>query len=161
MEWFNKLLTTFDAMKNASTLQTDIIFFVWTILFGFFISWIIIYYNRRVVGVFVRAILSSEACDIESAKTLEELDQKENVSAIEKYTKSSSLQGIVSSNAQMVDEKNRILLVDENTRFFIPEEQKRRVQRMYDGVGNSGWMILAGAAGILVIGIAISAIVLM
>ena len=161
MDWFNKLLTSFEVAKNASTLQSDIIFFVWTILFGFFISWIIIYSNRRIVGTFVRAVLISEANDIESAKTLEELNQKENVSAIEKYAKSTSLQSIVLSNAEVVDPLNHLLKIDDNTKFYIPEEQKRRAQRMYDSVGNSGWMILAGAAGILIIGIAISALVLM
>lgn len=161
MEWFNKLITTFEVAKDASTLQSDIIFFVWTILFGFFISWIIIYYNRRIVGVFVRSILLSEANNPETAKTLDELDQKENVSAVEKYAKSTALQGIVHSDAETADEQKHLLIVDDKTRFYIPEDQTRRAQRMYDGVGNSGWMILAGVAGMLIIGIAISAIVLM
>ncbi len=160
MGWIEKIIASFDIAKGAATLQTRIILFIWMILFGFMISWVIIFYNRRVVGSFVRSILTSEAKDLETGKTLAELNQENNVSAVEKYSKSSALQGVVHSNAEVVDPEKKLLKIDENTKFYIPEEQQRRASRMYDGVGNSGWMVLIGIIVALLIGMGASAILL-
>lgn len=161
MDWLKKVFEIFGIAKNATTLQTRAVLFLWMILFGFMIAWVLIYYNRRIVGSFVRSILNSEAKSLEEGKTLVELNQTENVSAVEKYSKSSSLQGIVFSNAEVVDEGKHLLKIDESTKFYIPEEQQKRAQRMYDSVGNSGWMILLGVVAALIIGIGLSALLLM
>ena len=161
MDWLERILTNFDIAKSASSLQTKILLFLWMILFGFIIAWVMIYYNRRIVGSFVRAVLDSEAKDVENGKTVEELGQKDNVSALERYARSSALQGVVFSDATVVDSERHLLKIDLNTKFYIPEDQQRRARRMYDGFGNSGWMILLGVVAALVIGIGLSALILM
>lgn len=161
MDWLNRIFINFGIAKNATTIQTNAVLILWTILFGFMIAWVVIYYNRKVVGSFVRSILESEAKTIEEGKTLEELSQSENISAVEKYAKSSALQGIVQSDAEIINEEKHILKVDKNTKFYIPDEQQKRATRMYDGVGNSGWMVLLGIVVAIIVGIGISALMLM
>ena len=71
-----------DVYRSGPIAGLNLQFIVWAIVIGFIISFFAIYYKRRVIGSFVRAIRNAEAIDLASAKTLAELGQEENISAI-------------------------------------------------------------------------------
>ena len=71
-----KILDYIDALRLDNTVSTGIQFIMWPLIFGLILSFFIIYYRRRVIGAFVRAIREAGASDEESAKTLAESDRR-------------------------------------------------------------------------------------
>ena len=90
-----KILDYIDALRLDNTVSTGIQFIMWPLIFGLILSFFIIYYRRRVIGAFVRAIREAGASDEESAKTLAEIGQEDNSSAISALKKSSSLRRLI------------------------------------------------------------------
>ena len=118
--------------------------------FGLIIAFIIVYYQRRVIGSFVRAIRYAEATDEETAKTLTELGQDHNISAITKLKKSTSLQSLITICGAVTDAKGK-LLIDENTRFYIPKEKEERSRKQFGEGEDSLIPIIIGSIVLLAI----------
>ena len=83
-------------------------FVVMAVCFGLIISFIVVYYQRRVIGSLIRASRYADAIDEESAKTLAEISQENNISAITKLKKSTSLQGLVTVCNATTDTKGKM-----------------------------------------------------
>ena len=71
----NGFLRLFDSVRTSGDGKLTFQFVLWTLIFGVIISWIIIFYNKKIIGAFVRAIISSGATSEETAKTLAEIEQ--------------------------------------------------------------------------------------
>ena len=101
---------------------TDKMILIWALVAGFILAFIAAYYRRLVVGSLIRAIRNAEATDPETAKTLVEIGQENNVSAIEAVRKSDSLRRLVTiCNEETTEEsdqksKKKGVLINENTR---------------------------------------------
>lgn len=120
-------------------------FIIMAICFGLIIAFIAVYYQRRVIGSFVRAIRFAEAVDDESAKTLSDLKQENNISAITKMKKSASLQKLITVCDPKTDAKGN-LIIDETTRFYIAKENEERARKQFGDTEDSLLPIIAGSA---------------
>ena len=138
------IITDIDVQRglNGSGTITSI---SWMLVFGIVISWFFIYYHKKVIGDFINALFDAGADSEENAKTLAEIGQERNVSAINKYSKSVTLQKLVICDATDADPKSGRLKIDENTKFYIEEQQKDRLKSMYNPKGNSMIFMLIGA----------------
>ena len=96
--------------------------------------------------------MNAGAVDEESAKTLAELEQENNVSAINAMRRGGALSKMVTAVGAERDEKG-MLTVDENTRFYISEEAKQRAVRQYGEKEAKLWTLILGIAAILAVGI--------
>lgn len=124
---------------------------VWAIILGIIVSWIIAFCNQKITGTLVSSLISAGATSEENAKTLAELGQEYNVSAVSKYKSSSSVRKIIVS----VPETKQITA---ETRLYIPEEKLPQATRLYGGKETSVWVILLGIVALMAVGIVISII---
>lgn len=143
-DFINKL----DFFRTDSDALISVQYVVMAIAFGLIIAFIAIYYHRRVIGSFIRAIRNAEAIDEESAKTLAELGQEDNVSAIAKLKKSSSLRNLVTICNQ---EETDGVVIDESTRFFIAKEKEERARKQFGDQQDSLIPIMIGSAVLLIV----------
>ena len=144
-----------DRYRSKPSAMINLQFIVWAIVIGFIVSFFAIYYRRRVIGSFVRAIRRAEAFDKESAKTLAELEQEDNISAIETIRKSASIRRLITVyNEGNEDEngKDRVK-IDENTRFYITEECETRSRVQYGNENEPLWPLILGSLAMIGIGI--------
>lgn len=143
-----------DFYRTDSDALISIQFIVMAIAFGLIIAFIAVYYQRRVIGSFVRAIRNAEAIDEESAKTLAELGQEDNVSVIAKLKKSSSLRSLVTICGTETNENGKII-IDESTRFYIAKEKEERSRKQFGDNQDSLTPIIIGSI-ILIIAVVLS-----
>lgn len=139
-----------DFFRTDSDAMVSIQFIIMALAFGLIIAFIAVYYQRRVIGSFVRAIRSAEAIDEESAKTLAELGQENNVSAIAKLKKSASLRTLVTI-CDMKTEANGKIIIDDSTRFYIAKEKEERSRKQFGDNEDSLIPIILGSLALLVV----------
>lgn len=139
-----------DFFRTDSDAMVSIQFIIMALAFGLIIAFIAVYYQRRVIGSFVRAIRSAEAIDEESAKTLAELGQENNVSAIAKLKKSASLRNLVTI-CDMKTETNGKIIIDDSTRFYIAKEKEERSRKQFGDNEDSLIPIILGSLALLVV----------
>lgn len=138
---------------------TDKMILIWALVAGFILAFIAAYYRRLVVGSLIRAIRNAEATDPETAKTLVEIGQENNVSAIEAVRKSDSLRRLVTiCNEETTEEsdqksKKKGVLINENTRLYIAPEQITRSRIQFGDEKESVIPVLLGCAGAVALGI--------
>jgi hypothetical protein len=138
-----------DFFRTDSDAMISIQFIVMALAFGLIIAFIAVYYQRRVIGSFVRAIRNAEAIDEESAKTLAELGQENNVSAIAKLKKSASLRNLITI-CDIKTESNDKIIIDESTRFYIAKEKEERSRKQFGDNEDSLIPIILGSLALLV-----------
>ena len=132
---------------------------IWAMVAGFILAFVAAYYRRRVVGALIRAIREAEANSPETAKTLAELEQDHNVSAVESIRKSDSLRRLVtvcndeSTEDQTSKKKKNRVIIDENTRLYIAPDQITRSRIQFGDNQESFLPILLGCAGAVILGI--------
>ncbi len=151
----------FDSVRTSGGGKLSFQFVLWTLIFGVIISWIIIFYNKKIVGALVRAIISSGATSQEMAKTLAEIEQEHNVSAISHYKRSAALQRIIliagkSEPPQESGKKKRSVTIDESTRFYIPEDMLFRAEKQYGEEEHGVLSIVLGTVAIIIAGVIIT-----
>ena len=139
-----------DFFRTDSDAMVSIHFIIMALAFGLIIAFIAVYYQRRVIGSFVRAIRSAEAIDEESAKTLAELGQENNVSAIAKLKKSASLRNLVTI-CDMKTETNGKIIIDDSTRVYIAKEKEERSRKQFGDNEDSLIPIILGSLALLVV----------
>ena len=139
-----------DFFRTDSDAMVSIQFIIMALAFGLIIAFIAVYYQRRVIGSFVRAIRSAEAIDKESAKTLAELGQENNVSAIAKLKKSASLRNLVTI-CDMKTETNGKIIIDDSTRVYIAKEKEERSRKQFGDNEDSLIPIILGSLALLVV----------
>lgn len=148
----SKILDYIDALRLDNTVSTGIQFIMWPLIFGLILSFFIIYYRRRVIGAFVRAIREAGASDEESAKTLAEIGQENNSSAISALKKSSSLRRLITicPGEEALGEE---LVINEKTRFYIGKEAETRSRVQYGDKEEPLWPVILGSAALILLGI--------
>ncbi len=148
----SKILDYIDALRLDNTVSTGIQFIIWPLIFGLILAFFVIYYRRRVIGAFVRAIREAGASDEESAKTLAEIGQEDNSSAISALKKSSSLRRLVTiCPGEEASEED--LVINEKTRFYIATDAETRSRVQYGDKEEPLWPILLGSAALILFGI--------
>ncbi len=143
-------LRNLDFFRSDSDALVSPQFVVMAIAFGLIIAFIIVYYNRQVIGSFVRAIRDAEAVDEASAKTLSELGQSDNISAISKLKRSTSLQAIVTICGAATTEKGKMVF-DENTRFYIAKTNEERARKQFGNEKDSLLPIILGSVALIIV----------
>ena len=149
-----KILDYIDALRLDNTVSTGIQFIMWPLIFGLILSFFIIYYRRRVIGAFVRAIREAGASDEESAKTLAEIGQEDNSSAISALKKSSSLRRLITI-CPGEEASGEELVINEKTRFYIGKEAETRSRVQYGDKEEPLWPVILGAAALILFGIVV------
>ncbi len=141
-----------DFFRTDSDALVSVQFIVMTIAFGLIIAFIAMYYHRQVIGAFVRAIRTEEALDESSAKTLKELGQENNISAVNKLSRSASLQKLISISGAEIDAKGK-LVIGEHARFYISKENEERARKQFGDNPDSLVPIIIGT--IVLIGVVV------
>ncbi len=149
-----KILDYIDALRLDNTVSTGIQFIMWPLIFGLILSFFIIYYRRRVIGAFVRAIREAGASDEESAKTLAEIGQEDNSSAISALKKSSSLRRLITI-CPGEEASGEELVINEKTRFYIGKEAETRSRVQYGDKEEPLWPVILGSAALILFGIVV------
>ena len=149
-----KILDYIDALRLDNTVSTGIQFIMWPLIFGLILPFFIIYYRRRVIGAFVRAIREAGASDEESAKTLAEIGQEDNSSAISALKKSSSLRRLITI-CPGEEASGEELVINEKTRFYIGKEAETRSRVQYGDKEEPLWPVILGSAALILFGIVV------
>jgi len=148
------LFELIDLYRAKANSMINLQFIVWAIVIGFIISFFAVYYRRRVIGSFVRAIRNAEAVDLASAKTLQELGQEDNASAISLVRKSASLRRLITVYNEGEEAADTAKVrIDENTRFYITEECATRSRVQYGNENEPLWPLIVGSLALIGIGI--------
>lgn len=148
------LFELIDLYRSKANSMINLQFIVWAIVIGFIISFFAVYYRRRVIGSFVRAIRNAEAVDLASAKTLQELGQEDNASAISLVRKSASLRRLITVYNEGEEAADTAKIrIDENTRFYITEECATRSRVQYGNENEPLWPLIVGSLALIGIGI--------
>ena len=119
---------------NGEVMKPDIV--VWSFGIGIWLCNFYIYYNRVILGKFIRFLMKQCAFDEQSALTLEESGFANNhmlVGALKKG--SATLYGVVH--------------VTEEKAYYIPEEKKKKADKMFASEGTS--LVIAIAASIVIL----------
>ena len=101
MDWLKKI----DFAMTTDTGKVTFTFVLFAMILGFIISWIAIYCNKKIMGAFARAAMNAGAIDEDSAKTLAELEQENNVSAINAMRRGGALSKMVTAVGAERDER--------------------------------------------------------
>lgn len=157
METYMNLLELVELYRTDTDALVNLQFIVWALVLGFIISFFITYYRRRVIGSLVRSIREAEAIDPESAKTLEELGQEDNVSAISAVQKSSSLRRLITiineDEEDSAERNKKKIKIDANTRFYISKEGQDQSRIQYGEENEKLWPMIVGSIVLIGIGI--------
>lgn len=116
-------------------------FVVWGMCIGFFLASLFSLYQRFVVGIPVRRLLSLQAFSAKDAKTAAELGLKEGGLLHRALAKNAALKKLLKASEE------------EPPRYHIPEELKYRAEIRYEKKGNPIFQILLCAILSLAIGI--------
>lgn len=144
---------TLNRNRVDSTAYGSLRFIIWPVILGIILSFFIAYYRRRVIGAFVRSIRSAEAVDEESAKSLTELGQENNASAIAALQKSQVLRRIIHICGESEE-------IDGDTRVYIPEEKLADARAQYGDEAEPIYPILIGSVVLIALGVVLVLFVL-
>lgn len=117
---------------------------VWSVFIGIMIGACSIYYNKRIIGAFVRDLISRGACDRDTALSLEELGYAKNRFVRHALRDGSVLRKMVweaddnfTSDAAGVCFSARTKKMDLNTaHFFIDESNRIKADMRYSAKGS-------------------------
>ena len=141
---------------NYETLKT----LVWVVFFGVVFSSFYAYYQRRLLGDILRALISHEAQDEQSAKTLEEIGYGKGIKnsfAKHALRKKSGLRKTVCAvYEEKAPEKNhpdqlfvRAAKPENEQKYYVPEEKRIVAEVRYDGKGTNLKTLLISIAALL------------
>ena len=178
-DFFSNIIGNTESSRWSSTTVVNASIVIWAIIFGLIISFFAVYYKRRVIGALVRAIRDAEAVDEDSAKTLAELEQQNNVSAIAALKKSAALRRIITICPEKSVENNNApdkasesdvpvaeakqpakndvssqkIEITENTRLYISPENETAARVKYGSGEEPLWPIIVGSLALVALGI--------
>ncbi|MGN1095944.1 MAG: hypothetical protein ACI4QR_06105, partial [Eubacteriales bacterium] len=154
----SKLLELLDvARNNSSAVSATLV--IWSIVLGIIIALFITFYNRRVIGSFFRALIKAEAFDEDSAKTISEISQTENDAVLSRLKSSRSFRNTVSivpSGDETDQNAGKALEIDENTRFYVLEEQRTRIREQFGEKSENIWILVGGVVGMIILGVLVT-----
>ena len=143
----SKLLELLDSVSTNPTV-ISITLVIWSIVLGIIIALSITFYQKRVIGSFFRALIKENAVDAESAKNIHEISQTENDAVISKLKRSSSFKKMVT-----IVNENGSDTVDENTKFYLSENQLIRVRDQWGEKKENVGVLIGGIVGTIILGI--------
>lgn len=137
-----------DMLSRASSLEI----IIWSFFIGTLIGAVALYYQKRVIGSFVRALLADGASDPASARTLEELGYSKNRFVRHALRGGSVLRKMVweaqdnfTTDAQGNTYSARTRKMDINTaRFYIDESNRVKADLRYSNKGSDFLTLLIG-----------------
>ncbi|MGM9680225.1 MAG: hypothetical protein ACI3XR_01825 [Eubacteriales bacterium] len=141
-------MTFLDMLSRADTLQIVI----WSVFIGIVIGACSLYYNKRVIGAFVRDLLQSGASDPGSARTLEALGYGKNFFVKHALRDGSVLRKLVweaddnvTTDASGYTFSARTKKMDINTaRFYVDESNRVKADLRYSTKGTDIITLLVG-----------------
>ncbi|MBQ9746446.1 MAG: hypothetical protein IJW21_06450 [Clostridia bacterium] len=148
-----------DVISNNPDVMS-VLLFIWSIILGIIIALFISFYNRKVIGSFFRALVANEAFDEESAKTLDEIHQRENDSVISKLEKNGMYRDIVTiidENGEEAPRSGRIVITAD-TKFYISEERRNQVRNQWGETNENVLVLIAGVVGMVILGLLLTVI---
>ena len=149
----NSFLQYVESLRLDSGVTTGIKFIIWPFIFGLILAFFLVFYRRRVIGSFVRAIQDAGAVDEATAKTLAEIGQEYNTSATNALKKSSSLRRLVTICPSENSPSNGKIEINENTRFYIDKDAQTRARVQYGDKEESLWPLIIGSVTLLLLGL--------
>ncbi len=151
----SKLLELLDSVSTNPTV-ISITLVIWSIVLGIIIALSITFYQKRVIGSFFRALIKENAVDAESAKNIHEISQTENDAAISKLKRSSSFRKMVT-----IVNENGSDTVDENTKFYLSEDQLIRVRDQWGEKKENVGVLIGGIVGTIILGILVTIVIVL
>ena len=139
----------------------SVVLTIWSLILGIVLALFISFYNRKVSGSFFRAIVAHEAFDAESAKTLDELHQRENDAVIRKLENSSMFRDIVTIIGEEGEEepKHGKIVITEKTKFYIEEEHLTQVRNQWGETNENVFVLAAGVVGMIILGVLLTIVI--
>ncbi len=145
-EGWEKRMSFLDVFSRADTLQIVI----WSFFIGIMIGALSLFYQKQVIGSFVRALLADGAADPGNAKTLEELGYAKNRFVRYALRNGSVLRKMVweAEDNYTTDESGfrysaRTKKMDINTaRFYIDDSNRVRADLRYNAQGSDILVLL-------------------
>lgn len=127
---------------------------IWSVYIGFMLAMILNYYQKKVVGGFVRSVLNQGALTVENALTLEQLGYHKNPLIRRELTKHGALRKMVwevDDNYRTGEDgilySAREKSLDLNIgRFYVSEERRIQAELRYDNKGSDIFALLISAA---------------
>lgn len=151
----SKLLELLDSVSTNPTV-ISITLVIWSIVLGIIIALSITFYQKRVIGSFFRALIKENAVDAESAKNIHEISQTENDAVISKLKRSSSFKKMVT-----IVNENGSDTVDENTKFYLSEDQLIRVRDQWGEKKENAGVLIGGIVGTIILGILVTIVIVL
>lgn len=151
----SKLLELLDSVRTNPTV-ISITLVIWSIVLGIIIALSITFYQKRVIGSFFRALIKENAVDAESAKNIHEISQTENDAVISKLKRSSSFRKMVT-----IVNENGSDTVDENTKFYLSEDQLIRVRDQWGEKKENVGVLIGGIVGTIILGILVTIVIVL
>lgn len=129
--------------------------FKWLVLglyFGIIVASLIMFYNKNVLGSFVRRLDAAGCTSRENAKTVGELGCGKNIFYRISLRTGYSLRNVVVSVNGTNDTDGVKKVPYTQNRYYIPEEKKETVLRRFNAKG-SGWLsvLLIAAIGLVLV----------
>jgi hypothetical protein len=157
MSNFIKILDVLSANPDV----LSVVLTVWSLILGIVLALFISFYNRKVSGSFFRALVAHEAFDEESAKTLDELHQRENDAVIRKLENSSMFRDIVTIIGEEGEEepKHGKIVITEKTKFYIEEEHLTQVRSQWGETNENVFVLAAGVVGMIILGVLLTIVI--
>lgn len=133
----------------------SVVITIWSLILGIVIALFVSFYNRKVSGSFFRALVINEAFDEESAKTLDELNQRENDAVIRKLETSSMYRDIVTIIGDEGEEepKHGKIIITEKTKFYINEDDCTQIRTRFGEGSENALVLVAGVIGMIILGV--------
>lgn len=153
------IIDTLSSMTNLEVL-------IWALFIGFVLASFMIFYHKRIIGSFVRALLEKQANSPESALSIYDLGFDNNALIKNALKSDATLRRIVwelDDNMQKREDgvvfsarSNRLDI--NNAKFYIPDENRIRAELRYSSKGTDVFAIII--AIVLFMAIAYAALLL-
>lgn len=126
---------------------------IWCMYIGLMLATVFMYYQKKVIGSFVRALLKAGANDAQNAKTLTDLGFAKNAPVRSALRGSGALRKLVwETDDNYVENEAGVKIsarekpMDVNTgRFYIPEDNRIRAELRYNDKGTDIFMLIITA----------------
>lgn len=126
---------------------------IWAVYIGFMLACILYYYQKKVMGKFVRLVISKGASSPDSALTLSELGYDKDKLIRRELQKSSALRKMVweIDDNYRTGEDGILFCAREKSldlnigRFYVPEERRIQAEIRYDDKGTDIFALIISA----------------
>lgn len=151
MEGFIETIFTFNGLNLI----------IWAVYIGFMLAMILNYYQKKVIGAFVRSVIKQGAIDADNAKTLEELGYQNKPLIRRELQKYSALRKMVweVDDNYRTGEDGMLYCAREKSldlnlgKFYIPEERRIQAELRYDDKGSDIFALIISAAVLFAIAV--------